>query len=254
MALRLLIFDRSIFLPCVPLQPLLALLQHKDLSIRLLAIELFTYATGIADGAKQQWIAHYVHKDPNVPIIALWENKTIDFGVVLVFEAQKVREARKAISSRDYFREDAVGAGRRRILLPEDLGAYTGDVCGILIPRFGDPFGGSSDLVLTENTRANLRNIARTIVDEKPLLLQSVPGAGKSFLVDETAKLFGRYDGIPSPSKRIYTEKRYCTDHVDRSNGCKASSRDVCHGHTWIVYLASRDPNNSCEKWELDCH
>ena len=27
-----------------------------------------------------------------------------------------------------------------------------------------------------------------TIVAEKPLLLQSVPGAGKSFLIDEVAK------------------------------------------------------------------
>jgi len=194
MALRLLIFDRSIFLPCIPLPPLLALLQHKDLSIRLLAIELFTYATGIADGAKQQWIARYVHKDPNIPVMALWENKTIDYGVLLVFETLKVREARKVIATRDYFREQEGKSGRR--LLPGDLGQYTGAVCGVLIPRFGGIAGGESRLVMTENTTINLWNIARTIVDEKPLLLQSVPGAGKTFLIDETAKLFGRYDGF----------------------------------------------------------
>jgi midasin len=52
---------------------------------------------------------------------------------------------------------------------------------------------------MTENTKINLRNVAKTIVDEKPLLLQSVPGAGKSFLIDEIAKLFGRYDGTLLP-------------------------------------------------------
>ena len=194
MALRLLIFDRSLFLPCIPLQPLLALLQHKDLSIRLLAVELFTYATGIADGAKQRWIAHYVHNDPNIPVMALWENKTIDYGVLLVFEALKVREARKVIAARDYFREQEGKSGRR--LSPGDLGQYTGAVCGVLIPRFGGIAGCESRLVMTENTTVNLRNIARTIVDEKPLLLQSVPGAGKTFLIDESAKLFGRYNGL----------------------------------------------------------
>jgi len=49
---------------------------------------------------------------------------------------------------------------------------------------------------MTENTVVNLRNIARVIVAERPLLLQSIPGAGKSFLVDEIAKLFGRFDGL----------------------------------------------------------
>jgi len=194
MALRLLIFDRSLFLPCILLQPLLALLQHKDLSIRLLAVELFTYATGIADGAKQRWIVHYVHNDPNIPVMALWENKTIDYGVLLVFEALKVREARKVIAARDYFREQEGKSGRR--LSPGDLGQYTGAVCGVLIPRFGGIAGCESRLVMTENTTVNLRNIARTIVDEKPLLLQSVPGAGKTFLIDESAKLFGRYNGL----------------------------------------------------------
>jgi midasin (ATPase involved in ribosome maturation) len=57
---------------------------------------------------------------------------------------------------------------------------------------------------MTDNTKVNLRNIARIIVAEKPLLLQSIPGAGKSFLIDEIAKLFGRFDGLPPPRQNLY--------------------------------------------------
>ena len=236
MALRLLIFDRSIFLPCIPLQPLLAFLQHDDSSIRLLAIELFTYATGIADGAKQQWIARYVHSDPSIPAMALWENKTIDYGVLLVFEALKVREARKVIAARDYFREPDRKSGTR--LFPGDLGQYTGVVCGVLIPRFGGFVWHESQFAMTENTRVNLRNIARTIVDEKPLLLQSVPGAGKTFLIDETAKLFGRYDGLPahlfsSPVLTVDIVRITLTDQTDAKLLLGTYVADTPGSFTW---------------------
>lgn len=79
--------------------------------------------------------------------------------------------------------------------MPEDLGQWTGVVAGVLIPRFDGRVTGSDKLVMTENTTVNLRNITRIIVAEKPMLLQSIPGAGKSFLIDEIAKIFGRFDG-----------------------------------------------------------
>jgi midasin len=249
MALRLLIFDRSIFLAHIPLEPLVALLQHKDLSIRLLAIELYTYAIGLADASKQEWISHWVHSDPNQPVMAIWENKTIDFGVLLVFESLRVRESKKTIAAREYFRDQD---GRRK-LSTSDLGPYTGDVCGVLIPRFGVSHRAKSDLVMTENTKVNLRNVARTIVNEKPLLLQSIPGAGKSFLIDEIAKLFGRYDGTFLRLCRK-TYSRYRADHVDGSDGCKAFAWDVCHGYPGIIHLASRDFDDCCPGGKVDCH
>ena len=109
-------------------------------------------------------------------------------------------KANKTIREREYFRESEVG----REFVPEDLGRWTGVVAGVLIPRFNATIPISGKLVMTENTKVNLRNIASVIVAEKPLLLQSIPGAGKSFLIDEIAKLFGRFDGfLPPPSPTV---------------------------------------------------
>ena len=108
-----------------------------------------------------------------------------------LLESDRVYYAQQAIKERDYYAERN---GRK--LTSADLSRFTGEICGVLIPRFDardNELG--SKLVMTENTQINLRGIAKVIVDEKPLLLQSVPGAGKSFLIDEVAKLFGRYNG-----------------------------------------------------------
>jgi len=116
--------------------------------------------------------------------------------VLLIFESERVYKANKMIREREYFRQSEGG----RKFAPEDLGRWTGVVAGVLIPRFNVNIPMSGKLVMTDNTNVNLRNIARIIVAEKPLLLQSIPGAGKSFLIDEIAKLFGRFDGShPSP-------------------------------------------------------
>jgi hypothetical protein len=113
-----------------------------------------------------------------------------------LLESDRVYYAQQAIKERDYY-GDRNGSGRK--LTRGNLSPFTGDICGVLIPRFDSGDNElRSKLVMTENTQINLRGIAKVIVDEKPLLLQSIPGAGKSFLIDETAKLFGRYDG-PSP-------------------------------------------------------
>jgi midasin len=169
---------------------LLALLQHPDLSIRFLAIELLCISLGIADAARIKWIDQYLGGPTNV-FMAPFEHETIDYGLMLLFESERIYQANRKIQEREYFREHV---GRK--LNPEDLGRFTGEICGVLIPRFNVTTSPTSGLVMTENTKTNLRNIAMTIVNEKPILLQSVPGAGKSFLIDETAKLFGRFEGF----------------------------------------------------------
>jgi midasin (ATPase involved in ribosome maturation) len=169
--------------------PLLALLQHPDLSIRYLAIELLTFSLGIGESPKSKWTQKYIGT-PDDAIIAKWEQTTIDYGLLPLFESEKIHEAKKKIRDREYFQ----GPSGRKLTIA-DLGGYTTEICGVLIPRFQGNGNIPSNLVMTENTKINLRNIAKIIVEEKPILLQSLPGAGKSFLIDEIAKLFGRFHG-----------------------------------------------------------
>lgn len=189
-AFRLVAFSRSIFLPFLKPLPLLALLQHLDLSIRFLAIELLCISLGIADATRIKWIDQYLGGPTNV-FMAPFEQETIDYGLMLIFESDRIYQAKRKIQGREYFRE-CIG----RKLTPEDLGSFTWEICGVLVPRFNVTTSPASKLVMTENTKTNLKNIATTIVNEKPILLQSSPGAGKSFLTDETAKLFGRFEGM----------------------------------------------------------
>ena len=188
------IFSRSVFLRFLQPTPLLALLQHSDMSIRYLAIELLCFSLGIADSSKNRWMERYLG-GPNTPNIAPWEGTTIDYGVLPVFERERVYDAKQKIKEREYFRKPS-----DRKFSSADLGPYTTEICGVLIPRFDTYTTLPSRLVMTENTKINLRNIATAIVAEKPLLLQSVPGAGKSFLIEEIAKLFGRVEGNSLPA------------------------------------------------------
>ena len=189
-AFRLVIFSRSMFVRYLEPLPLLALLQHPDLSIRYLAIELLSISLGFGESPKTKWSNHYLG-DPANAINAQWEQRTIDYGLLPIFESERIYEANTQIRKRDYFSDHR----RVRELSPTDLGPFSVDICGVLVPRFSVPSPHASRIVLTDNTRTNLRNITLAIVDEKPLLLQSIPGAGKSFLIDEIAKLFGRFEG-----------------------------------------------------------
>jgi midasin (ATPase involved in ribosome maturation) len=171
-------------------KPLFALLEHPDLSIRWLAIELLCITLGIADAAKAKYVEDYLG-GPENGFTALWEGKVLDYGVMPLFDVERLDDIHKIIEDRQYFSEPRV-----RQFTPKDLFTNSGEVCGVLFPRF-TPMNPNltSALVMTENTKVNLHEIANAIVAEKPLLLQSIPGAGKSFLIEEIAKLFGRYDG-----------------------------------------------------------
>ena len=188
-AFRLLTFSHSLFNPLIPTNPLLALVQHPDLSIRTLAIEVLSISLGFGDSARTKWIERHVG-GPDDEIIGPWEGKMVDYGVLLLLESRRVKDAKTAVRQRQYFRRRT---GRH--LSPSDLGPHTGEICGILFPRFNTSNSIPSHLVMTETTSMNLRNIASLVVAEKPILLQSVPGAGKTFLIDEIAKLFGRFEG-----------------------------------------------------------
>jgi midasin len=146
---------------------------------------------GISDSAKAKWTDHYLAGSEN-EINGPWEQRIIDYGLLPIFESERIYQAKKKIRERNYFRDHS----HIRKLCAEDLGRLTSEICGVLIPRFNGTLAPTSRLVLTENTKTNLRNIASTIVTEKPLLLQSVQGAGKSFLIDEISKLFGRFEGV----------------------------------------------------------
>ena len=164
-----------------------------------------------------------------------------------MFEIERICEARQKIKEREYF-----GKHSSRTFSSEDLGRFTRDICGVLIPRFDNTTSALSNLVMTQATKTNLRNIAKTIVAEKPLLLESVPGAGKSFLIDQVAKLFGKFDG--AFYYRPLLTNRHGSNNTNRSNGCKDSTWNLCHYDTWIVYLASRDSYKGGKRGEMDCY
>ena len=245
-AFRLLTFSHSLFNHLIPTNPLLALVQHPDLSIRTLAIEVISISLGFGDSARAKWVERHVG-GPDDEIIAPWEGKMVDYGVLLLLESRRVRDAKATIRQRQYFRPRA-----RRDLSPADLGQHTGEICGVLFPRFSTSNAIPSHLVVTETSRTNLRNIARMIVAEKPILLQAVAGAGKTFLIDEIAKLFGRFEGITLSA--YFLIGRYRADYPYRSDRCKALIGDLCQYNTGLIHMASRNPDNRCEGGKVDCN
>ena len=236
------IFSPPLFRPFLLPTPLLALIHHPDLSIRYLALELLTVSIGIADAAKAKWTEDYIGS-PETPFPGPWEGRTIDYAVLPLLECERAQLLEKAIRERNYYREP-----RLRNLLPSDLGINMSEICGILIPRFNGTRVSSSTIVMTENTKANLKAIAREIVSEKPLLLQSVPGAGKSFLIDQTAKLFGRYDGT---SFTVLSNHRHCSNYSYRSNGWQTPSWNLRYINPRNIFLATGYSHNCSSRGKM---
>lgn len=189
---RLLSYDLETFAQAVSPIQLQSLFPHDDHVIRYLAIRCFALYMHAADAATQNIVRVNTGSDP---IIGEWEGLTIDYRLLSLWE-----ERRWDVLARNIQDERSSRSENEAMVLVERLrDSFTllsADVCGVLIPRLQDAQPTPSSIVKTPTTIVNLRRIASSLLDFKPVLLIGLPNAGKTSLINDIAANMGQAESM----------------------------------------------------------
>ncbi|QKX59888.1 uncharacterized protein TRUGW13939_07030 [Talaromyces rugulosus] len=186
---RLLSFDLEAFSGILIPTHFQPLFQHSDKCVRYLAVRSFCSYMRAADAATQKMIEIHIGSQP---CHGQWEGTVIDYRLLGLWEERRWQ----TLDTR--FRE---GRNARPLDMGLDLvekfetniAPRTANIGGVLVPkvRWDRPVAESA-LVKTPTVLTNLRNIATSLLDNKPLLLLGLPNAGKTSLVNDIARVMGQ--------------------------------------------------------------
>jgi midasin len=186
---RLLSFDLESFSTILSPVQFQSLFQHSDRCVRYLAVRCFCYYMRAADTATQTMVATHIGVEP---IEGSWENTIIDYRLLGLWEERRwqdldteIRRRRGALSS-----DSALDMVEKYKV---NLSPRAADIGGVLVPKVRwDKPAPESSLVRTDTVTNNLRNIAISLLEQKPLLLVGLPNSGKTSLVNDIAKTMGQ--------------------------------------------------------------
>ncbi|KAF2736187.1 midasin [Polyplosphaeria fusca] len=182
---RLLSFDCLGFSKFVRPRALQELFLHPSRPIRFLAVRCFCLWVHAADHATQEMMKRYLG-DGEIP--GEWEGKSIDYRFLSLWEEKRWED----MQSRDRTRSPIEVSQHLKQTSP-----LTTCVAGIPLPRLsGPPLSGTSSLVQTPTTQANLKGVAQLLLDSRPLLLTGLAGSGKTLLVRHFAWLLGKLNSM----------------------------------------------------------
>lgn len=189
---RLLSFDLEVFSTTVSPLQLQSLFQHRDDTIRYLAVRCFALYMRAADAATEKMIRA---NTGDGPIEGEWEGVIIDYRCLGLWEERRWEILDKQIqSSRSGQLESERISQTER--LRDFFTARTAEVCGVLIPKLNDAPVSPSSIVKTPTAVRNLQSIATSLRGSSPILLIGLPNAGKTSLVNEIAASMGQAESM----------------------------------------------------------
>ncbi|KAL4933529.1 AAA family ATPase midasin [Aspergillus undulatus] len=190
--LRLLSFDLEAFSLAVAPSQLQSLFQHEDQVIRFLAVRCFCLYMRAADVATERIVRSHCGDDM---IEGNWEGISIDYRCLGLWEERRWVAVEKQLHA-----ARAARSHSERLSQVEHLREYftvrTAEVCGVLIPRQIETSLTPSSIVKTPTAVNNLRRIANSLVDTRPILLIGLPNAGKTSLINDIANTMGQSESM----------------------------------------------------------
>ena len=189
---RLLSFDLETFSKAVSPIQLQSLFPHEDRVVRYLAIRCFALYMHAADAATEKM----VHVNTGTePIDGEWEGITIDYRLLGLWEERRWETLGVRIQAARSSRSDSDSAALVE-KLRDSFTIRSADVCGVLIPQLKDSPPSSSFIVKTPTTTENLRRIATSLLNFKPILLIGLPNSGKTSLINDIAATMGQAESM----------------------------------------------------------
>ena len=189
---RLLQFDRRTYIKLVSLPRLQQLFHHPRRHIRYLAIRVLCLFIQAADGLVQEMLAEHLGADD---IIGPWEDRDINYRFLPLWEDRLAADMRARRNGQHA--GQILTQARNRSIGRDDLSPWTGNVCGVLLPRLSPATSKNSPIVMTPTTVGNLKAFARSLSDSfAPVLITGPAGSGKSASVNHVAQELGAAEGM----------------------------------------------------------
>ncbi|GKT88105.1 denitrification regulatory protein NirQ [Colletotrichum tofieldiae] len=155
------------------------LFTHESRAVRYLAIRIFTQLLRAADSKLEALINEHI--GTKEAILADFDGREVDYGFLSLYEDARVK---KVATLRKQSNSSCPTAK------PDPFVACYGKT---ILPRPSGPVEKNSSLVLTSTTTQNLETLAGLLKNSSPILLHGLPGSGKTSLVHEVAKEFGKH-------------------------------------------------------------
>ncbi len=187
---RLLNFDNNAFGSFISPAQLQLLLNHPKRHIRYLAVRIISQYLHASDAALMGMVGRYLGKDE---INGTWEDKTIDYAFFSLWEEKRIEDLRRDMDSLQTLHDKRkVTSRNQRIFQLLDLSPATACIGEVLVPRLTGRPAEPSWLVATKTTSQNLRLLANSINEMKPLLVTGFSGAGKTSVIRDLARELGK--------------------------------------------------------------
>lgn len=193
---RLLRFDRRVFRKYVHTTQLWSLLRTSSPPVIYLIIRIMQIHLQGADHWFETTLRQYLGDDnPDVAIEGPWDDRTIDYRFLSLWEQTRSGEVRKLVA--DVQKSELLRSGLKyRVIPAELLHSATALIGGVVLPSISASKTRTQGnaLVETETTRRNLGTVAHALKRPGPLLLTGLPGSGKTLLVQHAARSLGKFD------------------------------------------------------------
>ena len=190
---RLLMFDNAIFAAWVSPAQLQMLLIHEQRHIRYLAIKILCLYLYASDTVFESMIRINLGEGE---IEGPWDEKTIDYTFFSLWEQRRLKDfeqhVRKIQAQFDIKPGSLAYLPKSTSLHAEDLSANTAYIGDVLVPCNQSMRPAPSSIVRTETTMKNLKRLGEGVNAGRPLMVTGLPGAGKTKLIREAARMVGK--------------------------------------------------------------
>ena len=191
---RLLAFDNYVFGFSISPAQLQLLLKHSNRPIRYLAVRILCQYLHASDTALTGMVGSYLGQDE---INGIWEDKMIDYAFFSLWEEKRIKDLQKDMASFQDSRDRRKNPPPfRRIIRPSDLSPATAYISEVLVPRLIGNSTKPSSLVITKTVGQNMRLLAKSINENRPLMVTGFSGSGKTSLIRDLARELGKISSI----------------------------------------------------------
>ncbi|KAH7349444.1 midasin [Plectosphaerella cucumerina] len=222
-----------------------SLFKHPDYTIRYLAIRIFCLQLHAADAKLEALISEHI--GASTVIAGDFDGAEVDFGFLSLHENARVERLtalRREIQSRE-------PPATLELSAPQILTPLVARYGRTILPRPSIPgTQATSSLVPTPTTTTNLESLASLLKDPKPILLHGLPGSGKTSLIHEFAKDFGKHSKMVTLHINEQTDAKmliglYSTDSKPGSFQWRAGvlTTAVKEGRWVLIEDLDRAPN-----------
>ncbi|KAF7197655.1 Midasin [Pseudocercospora fuligena] len=188
---RLLRFNSRVFRRYVKDRELSLLLGKGSRHVTYLAIRIFQIVLEGSDHWLETTITQYLGEDSAGKIDGPWDDRTIDYRFLTLWEEDREDIVRKQLARTRVIQNQSSPS---RTIPWELFHRSTSHFGGVMFSTSISPGSliSSSSLVATETISKNLLSIAQALKTPAPILLSGVAGAGKTILARAAAEALGK--------------------------------------------------------------